>query len=108
MGLGDFLKKGAQRLGKAVGHEAHRAGHAVKSTVKEAIDTVKDVVKVGKEVGEKVKGLPARNPKSQGNIDMSQFDAKDVKTGRYRIVMRISYLLIFTSTELESFKIIVK
>ena len=56
MGLGDFLKKGAQRLGKAVGHEAQRLGHAVKSTVNEAVDTVKDVVEVGKIVGEKVKG----------------------------------------------------
>ena len=60
MGLGDFLKKGAQKLGKAVGHEAQRLGHAVKSTVKEAtkhvVDTVKDVVEVGKIVGEKVKG----------------------------------------------------
>ena len=56
MGFGDFLKKGAQRLGKAVGHEAQRLGHAVKSTVNEAVDTVKDVVEVGKIVGEKVKG----------------------------------------------------
>ena len=84
MGLGDFLKKGAQRLGKAVGHEAHRLGHAVKSTVNEAVDTVKDVVEVGKIVGEKVKGLLTSNPESQGNIDMSQFDAKDVKKAKSR------------------------
>jgi hypothetical protein len=32
----------------------------------------------------------------------------NVPIRRYRIVMRISYLLIFTSTELEFFKIIVK
>ena len=74
MGLGDFLKKGAQRLGKAVGHEAQRLGHAVKSTVKEAtedvVDTVKDVIEVGKIVGEKVKGALTSNPKTQGDIDM--------------------------------------
>ena len=44
MGLGDFLKKGAQRLGKAVGHEAQRLGHTVKSTVKEATEDVVDTV----------------------------------------------------------------
>ena len=88
MGLGDFLKKGAQRLGKAVGHEAQRLGHAVKSTVKEAtedvVDTVKDVIEVGKIVGEKVKGALTSNPKTQGDIDMSQFDAKDVKKAKSR------------------------
>ena len=88
MGLGDFLKKGAQRLGKAVGHEAQRLGHAVKSTVKEAtedvVDTVKDVIEVGKIVGEKVKGALTSNPKTQGDIDMSQFDAKDVKNAKSR------------------------
>ena len=88
MGLGDFLKKGAQRLGKAVGHEAQRLGHAVKSTVKEAtedvVDTVKDVIEVGKIVGEKVKGGLTSNPKTQGDIDMSQFDAKDVKKAKSR------------------------
>ena len=88
MGLGDFLKKGAQRLGKAVGHEAQRLGHAVKSTVKEAtedvVDTVKDVIEVGKIVGEKVKGALTSNPKAQGDIDMSQFDAKDVKKAKSR------------------------
>jgi hypothetical protein len=88
MGLGDFLKKGAQRLGKAVGHEAQRLGHAVKSTVKEAtedvVDTVKDVVEVGKIVGEKVKGALTSNPKAEGGIDMNQFDAKDVKKAKSR------------------------
>ena len=88
MGLGVFLKKGAQRLGKAVGHEAQRLGHAVKSTVKEAtedvVDTVKDVIEVGKIVGEKVKGALTSNPKTQGDIDMSQFDAKDVKKAKSR------------------------
>ena len=88
MGLGDFLKKGAQRLGKAVGHEAQRLGHAVKSTVKEAtedvVDTVKDVVEVGKIVGEKVKGALTSNPKTEGGIDMNQFDAKDVKKAKSR------------------------
>ena len=88
MGLGDFLKKGAQRLGKAVGHEAQRLGHAVKSTVKEAtedvVDTVKDVIEVGKIAGEKVKGALTSNPKTQGDIDMSQFDAKDVKKAKSR------------------------
>ena len=84
MGLGDFLKKGAQRLGKAVGHEAQRLGHAVKSTVKDVADTVKDVVEVGKIVGEKVKGVLSSNPKAQGDIDMSQFDAKDVKKAKSR------------------------
>ena len=88
MGLGNFLKKGAQRLGKAVGHEAQRLGHAVKSTVKEAtedvVDTVKDVIEVGKIVGEKVKGALTSNPKTQGDIDMSQFDAKDVKKAKSR------------------------
>ena len=88
MGLGDFLKKGAQRLGKAVGHEAQRLGNAVKSTVKEAtedvVDTVKDVIEVGKIVGEKVKGALTSNPKTQGDIDMSQFDAKDVKKAKSR------------------------
>ena len=88
MGLGDFLKKGAQRLGKAVGHEAQRLGHAVKSTVKEAtedvVDTVKDVVEVGKIVGEKVKGALTSNPKAEGGIDMNQFDAKDVTKAKSR------------------------
>jgi hypothetical protein len=84
MGLGDFLKKGAQRLGKAVGHEAQRLGHAVKSTVNEAVDIAKDVVEVGKIVGEKVKGALTSNPKAQGDIDMSQFDAKDVKKAKSR------------------------
>ena len=88
MGLGDFLKKGAQRLGKAVGHEAQRLGQAVKSTVKEAtkdvVDTAKDVIEVGKIVGEKVKGAVTSNPKAQGDIDMSQFDAKDVKKAKSR------------------------
>ena len=79
MGLGDFLKKGAQRLGKAVGHEAQRLVHAVKSTVNEAVDIAKDVVEVGKIVGEKVKGALTSNPKAQGDIDMSQFDAKYIK-----------------------------
>jgi hypothetical protein len=84
MGLGDFLKKGAQRLGKAVGHEAQRLGHAVKSTVKDVADTVKDVVEVGKIVGEKVKGALTSNPKAEGGIDMSQFDAKDVEKAKSR------------------------
>jgi hypothetical protein len=88
MGLGNFLKKGAQRLEKAEGHEAQRLGHAVQSTVKEAtedvVDTVKDVVEVGKIVGEKVKGALTSNPKAQGGIDMSQFDAKDVKKAKSR------------------------
>ena len=37
------------------------------------------MIEVGKIVGEKVKGALTSNPKPQGDIDMSQFDAKDVK-----------------------------
>jgi hypothetical protein len=35
-------------------------------------------------VGEKVKGALTSNPKAQGDIDMSQFDAKDVKKAKSR------------------------
>jgi hypothetical protein len=42
MGLGDFIAKGAQRLGKAVRHGAQRLGQAVKSKVNDVVDTAKD------------------------------------------------------------------
>jgi hypothetical protein len=35
-------------------------------------------------VGEKVKGVLTSNPKAQGDIDMSQFDAKDVNKAKSR------------------------
>ena len=42
------------------------------------------MIEVGKIVGEKVKGALTSNPKTQGDIDMSQFDAKDVKKAKSR------------------------
>ena len=42
MGLGDFITKGAQRLGKAVRHGAQRVGQAVESKVNDVVDTAKD------------------------------------------------------------------
>ena len=84
MGLGDFITKGAQRLGKAVRHGAQRLGQAVKSKVNDVVDTAKDVIEVGKIVGEKVKGALTSNPKAEGGIDMSQFDAKDVENAKSR------------------------
>ena len=35
-------------------------------------------------MGEKVKGVLTSNPKAQGDIDMSQFDAKDVNKAKSR------------------------
>jgi len=84
MGLGDFITKGAQRLGKAVRHGLQRVGQAVESKVNDVVDTAKDAIEVGKIVGEKVKVALTSNPKAEGGVDMSQFDAKDVEKAKSR------------------------
>ena len=95
MGLGDFLKKGVQKLGKAVGGEVHRLGQAVKTTAKDVyneatedinavVDTAKNVVEGGKIVVEKVKGALTSNPEAKKDIDTSQFDPTDLKKAKSR------------------------
>jgi hypothetical protein len=95
MGLGDFLKTGVQKLGKAVGGEVHRLGQAVKHTAKDAyneatkdakavVNVAKDVVVGGKIVAEKVKGALTSNPEANKGIDMTQFDPTDVKKAKSR------------------------
>ena len=66
MGLGDFITKGAQRLGKAVRHGAQRVGQAVESKVNDAVDTAEDVIGVGKSWGRKLRGRSLVTQKLRG------------------------------------------
>ena len=91
MGLGSFLKSGANRIGKAVKGEVHRLGVAIKSeakhamsSVENAVDTAKTIVEGAKVAKDQISNIISKSPNADNTIDMNQFDAEDLKKARTR------------------------
>ena len=91
MGLGSFISKGIDRIGKAVNTETHRLGSAIKneanrvsSSVENIVDTAKNIVEGGKVVKDQIGNLVSRSPNKSKDIDTSQFDDVDLEKAKSR------------------------